>query len=44
MGVVEDPSVLKKIHEYGFKKKHFLAEKGMWVEGMIASYGILELN
>lgn len=44
MGVVEDPLVLKTFIGMLSKKKQFLPEKGMWTEGMIASYGILELN
>lgn len=44
MGAVEDPLVLKKFMGMLSKKKQFLLEKGMWVEGMIASYSILELN
>ena len=44
MGVVEDPLVLKTFMGTLSKKKQFLPEKGMRVEGMIASYGILELN
>ena len=44
MGVVEDPLVLKKFMGMLSKKKKFPPEKGMWVEGMTASYGILGLN
>ena len=44
MGVVEDPLVLKTFMGMLSKKKQFLPGKGMWVEGMIASYSILELN
>lgn len=44
MGVVEDPLVLKKIHGYGFKEKTFPGRKRDVSGGMIASYGILELN